>query len=150
MPGTTLGLLLLIAASGALHIHAEYKGPRRRVYLFKPLTMLLIIGLAYINPAGRGGFYRSAILLGLAISLVGDIFLMLPGNRVLAGLASFFAAHLVYIAAFATGRTTDIAYLSAIPFYLYALLYYVAISPRLDRLRYPVLAYVIVIATMST
>src|SRR5690606_39451064 len=40
----------------------------------------------------------------LVFSVAGDIFLVLPQNRFLAGLVSFFLAHLMYIAAFSTRR----------------------------------------------
>lgn len=68
-------------------------------YILKPGTMLLIIALALwrFDPADQYGRF---ILLGLALSLAGDIFLMLPSDQFLPGLASFLCAHLLYIVAF--------------------------------------------------
>lgn len=68
-------------------------------YLWKPGTMLLIIALAATALPDAGG-YGYLILLGLLCSVAGDIFLMLPTDRFLAGLLSFFLAHLCYVAAF--------------------------------------------------
>ena len=41
----------------------------------------------------------------LVFSLVGDVFLMLPGNYFIPGLASFLVAHLFYIALFRQGQS---------------------------------------------
>ena len=44
MVGSELTLLAILSA--ALHIRAEYYGPRYHVYVFKPLTMVLILPIA--------------------------------------------------------------------------------------------------------
>jgi uncharacterized membrane protein YhhN len=73
-------------------------GRRTWVYVFnsRRFSHLLAITLP-ADPAGR---YRLAVLLGLLLSLAGDIFLMLPGDRFIPGVAAFLAAHLAYLAAF--------------------------------------------------
>ena len=91
---------LILAAFVA--IRGAYRGPRWHHYLAKPLATLLIIGIALGRAAETPRGYALAILVGLACSLAGDIFLMLPGDRFIAGLLSFLLAHLAYIAAFAT------------------------------------------------
>ena len=85
----------LAILSAALHIRAEHYGPRYHVYLFKPLTMAFILLMAV-----RAGWpdlsrYKVAILAGLVCSLAGDVFLMLPSDRFIAGLVSFLLAHLL-------------------------------------------------------
>lgn len=46
-----------------------------------------------------------ALLIGaLLFSLAGDVFLMLPGNYFIPGLASFLVAHVFYIALFRQGQ----------------------------------------------
>ena len=76
-------------------------------YLFKPLAMLL--ALAVVIERGRANDLtpRHALLLGAALlaSLVGDVFLMLPGNWFIPGLAAFLVAHLFYLALFRLGQT---------------------------------------------
>ena len=94
----------LAAASGAVEIAALYFGPRTIVYIFKPLTMLLIIGIALIRSSDDKR-YRNFIVAALCLSLVGDVFLMLPSDQFVPGLVSFLFAHLFYIAAFRTRPT---------------------------------------------
>ena len=43
-------LSLLAAISGALHVRAEYRGPRWQTYGFKPLTTGLILAVALVAP----------------------------------------------------------------------------------------------------
>jgi uncharacterized membrane protein YhhN len=96
-----VGLGLLLAASGAATIVADYGGRRPVVYVCKPLT--IVFAMAIVATAGDGPSppYRALILGGLACSLVGDVLLMLPVKRFAAGLASFLVAHVCYVAAFA-------------------------------------------------
>lgn len=69
------------------------------MYALKPGTMLLIIGIALIN-FKAAGIYGILVVSGLLFSLSGDVFLMLPADRFLQGLSSFFIAHVLYTAAF--------------------------------------------------
>ena len=95
------GLGLLVAASALLAIRGHYPGASRAlVYLFKPLTTLLILALAARPRRLAVPGYRGPIVAGLIFSLLGDVFLMLPGDRFLAGLASFAVTHVCYLAAF--------------------------------------------------
>jgi uncharacterized membrane protein YhhN len=68
-------------------------------WVLKPLTTLLILGAAAAGLA-EAGRYGWLMLLGLALSLAGDLFLMLPRDRFIPGLASFLAAHIAYTVAF--------------------------------------------------
>src|SRR3990172_10369544 len=72
---------------------------RPLVYVFKPLTTILIVVLAALVP-DPDGHYRFAVIVGLLFSLAGDVFLMLPADRFIAGVAAFLAAHLAYLTAF--------------------------------------------------
>jgi len=93
-------LLPLICLTAMLAIYGEIAGRRRLVYVFKPLTTVLIIALAALLPAEPASRTRAAILAGLVLSLAGDVFLMLPADRFIAGVAAFLAAHLAYLTAF--------------------------------------------------
>lgn len=99
----TIVLAAAIAATltGALHIYTDYKGPRWATYIFKPATMLIIIGLL-ITQRDTASSYSNLILIGLLFSLLGDIFLMLPSKPLLPGLGSFLLAHFFYVGAFHT------------------------------------------------
>ena len=138
-------LTILAALSAALHIRAEYRGPRRAVYIFKPLTMLFIIVIAL---ASAPSLYRHLILAGLLFSLAGDIFLMLPEDRFVAGLFSFLIAHLFYIGAFTWDGASHLSMLNALPLLLYGLLMLALLLPRLGKMRVPVIVYMLVILLM--
>jgi len=66
-------------------------------YVAKPLTMVMLIGVALsLNVASEA--VRGAFVVALVASLVGDVFLMLPGERwFVFGLGAFLAGHLAYI-----------------------------------------------------
>jgi len=144
------GLLsVLVFGSALLHIRAEYKGPRVHVYLFKPLTMVFIILLALWGARPDASLYKYAILAGLGFSLVGDIFLMLPLKRVIAGLASFLVAHLCYIVAFSAGIRLGVSGFLPALFLLYVIIMFVVLFPHLGKMKLPVLVYELVIVMMA-
>lgn len=92
-------LSIAVFISAVLSICAEYFN-RQLVYVFKPLTIVLVIASVVFFAVREQRFYRSLILAGLIFSLAGDIFLINPQLYFLFGLASFLIAHLCYIAAF--------------------------------------------------
>lgn len=96
---TIIILSLLVFASAAAYMAAIYLKKAKWIYVLKPGTMLLIIGVALIDLQGAGK-YGILIVIGLLFSLAGDLFLMLPTDRFLEGLISFFIAHVIYAAAF--------------------------------------------------
>lgn len=141
-----VALTILAALSATLHIRAEYSLERRQVYVFKPLTLLFIIAIALRSEAS---LYKWLILAGLLFSLAGDIFLMLPRDRFLPGLASFLVAHLFYIAAFTQdGALRHLSFVTGIPLLIYGALMLRLLSPFLGKMRAPVVLYVLVILLM--
>lgn len=140
-------LTILALVSAALHIRAEYgAGARLQVYVFKTLTVLFIIAIALQSTPST---YRHLIVAGLLFSLAGDIFLMLPRDRFIAGLVSFLVAHIFYIIAFtidgARGRTS---FPAAAALLLYGGIMLRLLFPLLGRMKVPVLVYVLVILLM--
>jgi uncharacterized membrane protein YhhN len=142
-------LSLLAAISGALHIRAEYRGPRWQTHLFKPLTTSLILAVALVAPGSAPPAYRALVAGGLAFSLAGDVFLMLPKDRFLAGLASFLIAHLLYIGAFTEAAGFQLSLAALLPFAVASGALLQILWPHLAGQRLPVAAYVGVIATMG-
>jgi uncharacterized membrane protein YhhN len=142
----------LIFAAAVLVIHADYRGPRWQQYLGKPLATTLIFLLALSRAPYAGRIYALAILLGLLCSLAGDIFLMLPGDRFLAGLISFLLAHIAYIVAFATApeaRFTLVSSLTLVPLIIYGGVIFGRLAPHLGSLRLPVFVYLLIIVAMA-
>jgi uncharacterized membrane protein YhhN len=150
VPPIPLTTTVLCAAtlSLVLQLRAEYRGPRWHVFLFKPLTTFLLVLLAMVPPTAHGLGYQVAICIGLACSLLGDVFLMLPRDRFVPGLASFLVAHVAYLVAFSTGVPIGTAPGFLLPLLAVAILLLRLLWPSLGRRRLPVLLYTATILTM--
>ena len=149
MPRLPLLLTAAIAVYALLAIRADQRGSRRSFYIFKPFTTILILALALTIPHAAGGGYRALVAAGLLFSLAGDVFLMLPRDRFVAGLASFLVAHLLYIAAFAPRPPTLAAPLALGGLLLYGAVLLRALWPHLGRLRAPVAVYAAALLGMA-
>lgn len=91
--GALLAATLLIAA---LDWIAVGRGDRRLEYLAKPLTMVALIGATLVlEPVDATA--RTWFVAALVLSLAGDVFLMLPQDLFVPGLASFLLGHVAYI-----------------------------------------------------
>jgi len=106
MTGTPAVLLALTAVAAVVDWIAV--ATRRTVveYVAKPLTTAGLIAVAAtldaVHPA-----VRTAFVVALCCSLVGDVLLMLPDPRAFVpGLAAFLVAHVVYVVGFACGPGT--------------------------------------------
>lgn len=83
-------------------------GARRAEYVAKPATMILLIAAALAMAADQHAtaYLTVTTVAALVLSLVGDVFLMLPEESPSAdrnfvfGLGAFLLAHVAYIAAF--------------------------------------------------
>ena len=75
--------------------------------VLKPLVMCFAIIFVAARAYSTGAMTRFDVLLiaALVFSMGGDVFLMLPGNTFIPGLASFLVAHIFYIALFRQGQT---------------------------------------------
>jgi uncharacterized membrane protein YhhN len=134
-------LLAIAAGLGAL--------PAPVLFLAKPLTTVLIIAHA----AARGhdeAVARRWILVGLVLSLAGDVGLLWPKEGFLPGLVSFLLAHLAYIAAFSSRARL---FARPAPFAVYALVAGTVLAGLWggvpEGLRVPVLLYVVCLAAMA-
>ncbi len=141
-------LSIFAAASAALTIVAKFQADRRLEYICKPLTMVFIIAIVLVADTPISTQYRILILGGLAVSLVGDMLLMLP-DHFFAGLVAFLTAHLFYIAAFTLEGHGFASFWYLLPFAIYGMLILRALWPYLDLLRGPVVVYVLVILFMA-
>lgn len=151
MPTAQLALAAAAAVVGVLAIRAHYLEERQRwqVYAFKPLATLLILALALSLTPARSE-YQWAIAAGLVLSTAGDVFLMLPRDRFVAGLASFLLAHLCYLRAFSIEVPFGAGLLLWLPFFAAGGMVVALVWPGLKpALRGPVVVYVIVIAAMA-
>jgi uncharacterized membrane protein YhhN len=95
-------LIVVTLVSAAADWVAVARGSKRAEHVFKPLTLALLIGAAIMfrtdAPATRWIFTVTALVLCLA----GDVSLMLPRDRFVAGLTTFLLAHVAYVIAFSS------------------------------------------------
>lgn len=138
----SFGVLL----SGILAIWSGYRQPQGAFYLFKPLTVILII---LIPVLGEEGFslLKGLILIGLLCALLGDVLLMLPDDRFLAGLAAFLMAHLFYMGGFLSDQGTP-TYWPILPVFGLAGLLGWTLRDGLGKMRIPAWIYTGVISAM--
>ena len=131
------------AAAGMLSLH----------WSTKPAAMVLAMGFVALRARHeRGGIGRfdALLLLALAFSLAGDVFLMLHKDYFIPGLVSFLCAHVCYIALLRDGcgwlpNKRALAIVLALGGGMYAFLF--GYLPA--ALKIPVAAYTVVICLMA-
>ena len=133
--------------TAVLAIWGEYKPTRTQVYIFKPLTTILIIGIALLG-VSPNALYKTLIIVGLVFCLGGDVFLMLPAKYFIMGLVRFLIGHIFYIAAFATDGGFALSWW-LLPLIVYGAIMYSILHPHLGKMRGLVIAYLLVILTMA-
>jgi uncharacterized membrane protein YhhN len=143
----TVFLLLAAAVLGSLHIRADYRQQWSLTYILKPLTMVAIIGVVVSSGVGEMGFYRLAVIAGLVLSLIGDVFLMLRPSRFLAGLSAFLLAHIVYVTAFFSRLEAFHAVALGLPAFV-GLAMFMLIRRGAGRMALPISIYILAIAGM--
>lgn len=143
-----MSLTIFAVATAAFAIRAEMSHNRQQVYIFKPLTTLLIIGIALLGVGETTAVYKTLILIGLLFCLGGDIFLMLPAKYFIVGLVSFLIGHLFYIAAFVGDAGFQFSWWIA-PLLIFGGLIYSVLHPHLGSMRVPVITYIVVILLMA-
>lgn len=96
MNGLAIGLIVAAAVVAGVDWIAVVRDDRRLEYIAKPLTMVVLIlaalALDPIDSTARWWF-----VVALVFSLGGDVFLMLPRDLFVPGLASFLVGHVAYI-----------------------------------------------------
>jgi len=132
--------------SGALCIRGKYCGAKTLVYVCKPLTTALNLGVA-VAAGALATTYGRLVALSIVFSLAGDVFLMLPRDRFIHGLLSFLVAHLLLIVAF-TLQATGLSWWLVLPVAA-GMGMYTVLAPHLGRMKIPVAVYTVVIAAMA-
>ncbi len=139
-------LIALIFFTGSLQVRAKYLNAKKQEYIFKPLTISLIILVSYL---GTNSTYRNTIILAMLFSLIGDIFLTLDKSKFIYGLISFLIAHLIYIFAFKHQVSFGMPYYMFLPFTLYGILMYKFLEKNLGKLKIAVIVYILTILIMG-
>lgn len=157
-PTVTTVAWVLVAVAAACAVAdwvAVARGSRRLEYLAKPAATLALVGVALALDPTRDD-RRAWFVVALALCLAGDVFLMLPADRFVAGLASFLGGHVAYVIGLTRGggSAAELA-VAAVPVVVVG----VAVAvPILSAMRVrghgalvaPVVAYMAVISAMVT
>jgi uncharacterized membrane protein YhhN len=133
-----------------LLLAAEHATSRFGVWIAKPIASSGFL-IAGASRAEGSGAYSVSILLALALSMVGDIFLI-PRSKTsfLVGLGAFLLAHVAYAAAFAQRGIDPLAALVALAAIASSSALVLRwLSPHLEpRMKGPVFGYILAITTM--
>ena len=146
-------LLLLAVALAILNWLAVARKWKLVEYVSKPAVTLAL--LAWLWQTGKMHGPLTWFAVGAALSVAGDVFLMVPRDLFIAGLAAFFLAQLAYVVGFnptpppvsAFGLVATVI-LGLIVWRAYARLAKGLADRGAVGLRLPVLAYAIVISLM--
>jgi len=146
-------LLLLALAFAILNWLAVARKWKPVEYVSKPAVTLAL--LAWLWQTGKMHGPLTWFAVGAALSVAGDVFLMVPRDLFIAGLAAFFLAQLAYVVGFnptpppvsAFGLVATVI-LGLIVWRAYARLAQGLAARGAVGLRLPVLAYAIVISLM--
>ncbi len=144
-----LTAMAVLAASGA--ITAEFLEVEGLTFILKPVTMALIILVAFLSYDKPTAVYKWAIIVGLVFSLAGDILLMLPGDLFLNGLISFALAHVIYTFAFVNVGGFYSNWKAAIPLLLFGIFMATVLWQGLqdDGMLIPAMVYLVIILVMA-
>jgi uncharacterized membrane protein YhhN len=142
-------IILFPLVTAVLAIWGEYQPKPTLIYIFKPLTTLLIIWMALTGPAAAPPLYKWLIIVGLIFCLGGDVFLMPPQKYFIFGLGSFLIGHLFYTTAFVAGGGFHLALGWLAPLAVYGFFFFRLLAPGLGKLRIPVIAYILAILAMA-
>lgn len=106
MTGTALTVLVLAFVVAALDWFAVVRSIRPLEYVCKPLTAVLFL-LCAIALEPIDGSARAWMIAALVFCVAGDVFLMLPRDAFVPGLASFAGAQILFTVSFAMSGLTS-------------------------------------------
>ncbi len=100
----TLGAVtLLFAFADWAFVLTENRTGR---YVTKPATLAALVGVAVTLDPAVSSTIRAVMVVGLVLSLAGDVFLLLPARYFIYGLGSFLVAHIAYVVALQMADTS--------------------------------------------
>lgn len=154
MSQVTVILLVGAAFFAALDWVAVARNATGLEYVAKPLTTLALLATATTLDVTHDASWVWRVV-ALVLCLLGDVFLMLPRDAFVQGLASFAAAQLAFTVSFLTDEVHVVrlvaALVVAVPVAVFLARRFVGAISRAGRadLVAPVVAYVIVISAMA-
>ena len=140
-------LSIIAAISAGITIFSSYSDNKLALYVFKPLTTILVIILSVLFSRVSFHNHNELIFTGLVFCLLGDIFLMLH-QKFMQGLISFLIAHILFLSFFYLKSETHNYYL-LIPVYLIGLTVYGILFNKLGKMKFPVFIYLTILFLMA-
>ena len=148
------GAFALAAIASAGDLVSILRHRKRLEYATKPAVMVLLIAASVLLHPGSQG-ERALFVVALVLGLAGDVFLMLPDDYLIPGIAAFLAGHVAYAVGFRFvgfaifGLVAGLVIVAATAvLFLHRILSAVESGGR-AHLRNPVIAYAIVISLMT-
>ncbi len=143
----------VLVVTVAFLIRAEILRKQHQIYVFKPISTLLVIAVAllsFLEPV-QNLTYTIGVIIGLLLSFGGDIALMFQENQKAfrMGLALFLLGHIAYTVVFTLlGVFSAWDLLSAGILVAVGVSFYLLIRSNLGAMQVPVIAYIVVISVM--
>lgn len=138
---------IAVLFSGWLYVDASYRGPVWQRWLFKPVTLFLLLALAWQTPLLSVPGYL--IVLGLLATLAADMLMLLPTQRLFYAFGAYLVSHLLYTISFFTSQTTlTFFWPLALTLIILATLLIATVWSRLDTLRWPACAFIMMTTVM--
>lgn len=146
-PAILLSFAALAAGVAAVVVSYRSAG-KAAFFVLKPLTTLLILGVALLS--GSGGYGRRLVASGLLFATLGDVLLMLPERYFVGGVLSFAATHFLYLAAFISVAGPALVHPVTLLLGLAAALLLHSVWGGVPpALRLPIVGYVVLITAMA-
>lgn len=137
---------LAVIFSGWIYIDAAYRGPSWQRWVFKPVTMLLMLLWAWQAPEITTFSYL--ILFGLLASLLADILQMIPQDRMFYAIGALFISRLLYTLYFINPLTPSFYWLPIVILLAVGGLIVLLLWNRLEDMRWPVVTYLFITLLM--
>ena len=131
---------IAVCFSAWLFVDASYRGPTWQRWVFKPVTLILLLLLAWQAPMFNAISYL--VLAGLLASLLGDALTLLPRQRLLYAVGAFFLSHLLYTIYFASQMTLSFFWPLPLVLVVLGALLIAVIWTRLEEMRMPVFTFI--------
>ncbi len=148
--------VLAVMAVVLIMLHrAEFSGDQKGIYMFKPVSSVLMTAVLLMSFLREGCFrteYTLALLAGMVLSFCGDMALMFMNASKKAfriGLVLFLLGHIAYIVVFTLfSGFQESDWISGLVLAAAAVCIYRYLLPNLGDMKIPVLLYVVIISVM--
>jgi uncharacterized membrane protein YhhN len=144
------GLLLAIATPilALLCVRESTREDPEKLFVYRPVTMLVILFLAVLAPQPVSPIYKGAIIVGLIIALLGDSLMMIPGTPFIVGLVSFSFVALLNAYAFGSEVALRVPSPAGLLVVLYAVALFWALRKQLIEFWFPTVVLLVFMSVM--